>query len=189
MPYTITKTELQDAYIIEPKVFGDNRGYFFESFTKKDLLPVFDGEFVQDNQSLSAVKGVIRGLHCQAGSSCQAKLVRVIQGEVDDVIVDVRKGSPSYLKWIRVRLSGENHKMLFIPKGFLHGFVTITDNVIFAYKCDEYYDKSSEQGVRYNDPAFGIDWGVDHPVLSDKDLKNPLFKDSGISFTYKRKLQ
>jgi dTDP-4-dehydrorhamnose 3,5-epimerase-like enzyme len=115
MPYTITKTELQDAYIIEPKVFGDNRGYFFESFTKKDLLPVFDGEFVQDNQSLSAVKGVIRGLH--------------------------------------------------------------------------YYDKSSEQGVRYNDPAFGIDWGVDHPVLSDKDLKNPLFKDSGISFTYKRKLQ
>ena len=187
MPYTIESTELKDAFVITPKVFGDNRGYFFEAYTKKDLLSVFDGEFVQDNQSLSAVKGVIRGLHCQSGSSCQAKLVRVIQGAVDDVIVDVRKDSPSYLKWIRVRLSGENHKMLFIPKGFLHGFVTVTDNVIFAYQVDAYYDKASERAVLYSDPQFGIDWGVEHPVLSDKDLKNPLFKDAGINFVYKEK--
>jgi len=106
---------------------------------------------------------------------------------VDDVIVDVRKGSPSYLKWIRVRLSGENQKQLFIPKGFLHAFVTVTDNVIFCYKVDEYYNKASERAVLYSDPMFGIDWGVKDPILSEKDLKNPLFKDSGVDFIYKGK--
>jgi dTDP-4-dehydrorhamnose 3,5-epimerase len=175
---------LQDAFIITPDVFGDNRGYFFESYSRAKLKDVFDGEFVQDNQSLSTKIGVIRGLHCQAGQYSQTKLVRVIQGAVDDVIVDVRKGSPTYLKWIRVRLSGENQKQLLIPKGFLHGFVTITDNVIFCYKVDEYYNKPSERSVMFNDPVFGIDWGVKKPILSDKDLKNPLFKDSGVDFTY-----
>jgi dTDP-4-dehydrorhamnose 3,5-epimerase len=178
------ETGLQDAYIITPDVFGDNRGYFFESYSKAKLHDIFDGEFIQDNQSLSSKIGVIRGLHCQAGQYSQTKLVRVIQGAVDDVIVDVRKGSPTYLKWVRVRLSGENQKQLFIPKGFLHGFVTITDNVIFCYKVDEYYNKASERAVLYNDPSFGIDWGVKNPILSEKDLKNPLFKDSGVDFTY-----
>jgi dTDP-4-dehydrorhamnose 3,5-epimerase len=183
----IESTLLQDAYIITPDVFGDNRGYFFESYSKVKMKEIFDGEFIQDNQSLSAKKGVIRGLHCQAGEFSQTKLVRVVEGAVDDVIVDVRKGSPSYLKWIRVRLSGENQKQLFIPKGFLHAFVTVTDNVIFCYKVDEYYNKASERAVLYSDPMFGIDWGVKDPILSDKDLKNPLFKDSGVDFTYRGK--
>ena len=117
----IEHTLLKDAYIITPDVFGDNRGYFFESYSKAKMKEIFDGEFIQDNQSLSTKKGVIRGLHCQAGEFSQTKLVRVVEGVVDDVIVDVRKGSPSYLRWIRVRLSGENQKQLFIPKGFLHG--------------------------------------------------------------------
>jgi len=183
----IEKTILQDAYIITPDVFGDNRGYFFESYSKTKMKEIFDGEFIQDNQSLSTKKGVIRGLHCQAGEFSQTKLVRVVEGAVDDVIVDVRKGSPSYLKWIRVRLSGENQKQLFIPKGFLHAFVTVTDNVIFCYKVDEYYNKASERAVLYSDPMFGIDWGVKDPILSEKDLKNPLFKDSGVDFIYKGK--
>lgn len=183
----IEKTILQDAYIITPDVFGDNRGYFFESYSKTKMKEIFDCEFIQDNQSLSTKKGVIRGLHCQAGEFSQTKLVRVVEGAVDDVIVDVRKGSPSYLKWIRVRLSGENQKQLFIPKGFLHAFVTITDNVIFCYKVDEYYNKASERAVLYSDPMFGIDWGVKDPILSEKDLKNPLFKDSGVDFNYRGK--
>jgi dTDP-4-dehydrorhamnose 3,5-epimerase len=183
----IEKTILQDAYIITPDVFGDNRGYFFESYSKTKMKEIFDGEFIQDNQSLSTKKGVIRGLHCQSGEFSQTKLVRVVEGAVDDVIVDVRKGSPSYLKWIRVRLSGENQKQLFIPKGFLHAFVTVTDNVIFCYKVDEYYNKASERAVLYSDPMFGIDWGVKDPILSDKDLKNPLFMDSGVDFTYRGK--
>jgi dTDP-4-dehydrorhamnose 3,5-epimerase len=181
----IEKTILQDAYIITPDVFGDNRGYFFESYSKTKMKEIFDGEFIQDNQSLSTKKGVIRGLHCQAGKFSQTKLVRVVEGAVDDVIVDVRTGSPSYLKWIRVRLSGENQNQLFIPKGFLHAFVTVTDNVIFCYKVDEYYNKDSERAVLYSDPMFDIDWGVKNPILSDKDLKNPLFKDSGVDFSYR----
>jgi dTDP-4-dehydrorhamnose 3,5-epimerase len=183
----IEKTILQDTYIITPDIFGDNRGYFFESYSKEKMKQVFTGEFIQDNQSLSSKKEVIRGLHCQAGTYSQSKLVRVVAGAVDDVIVDVRKGSPSYLKWIRVRLDENNQKQLFIPKGFLHGFVTITDHVIFAYKVDEYFNKNSERGVLYNDPSFGIDWGVKDPILSDKDKKNPLFKDAGIDFTYEAK--
>ncbi|MCH3909291.1 MAG: dTDP-4-dehydrorhamnose 3,5-epimerase [Bacilli bacterium] len=180
----IEKTILQDAFIITPDVFGDNRGYFFESFSKNKYDYIFDGEFIQDNQSLSTKKGVIRGLHCQSGQFSQTKLVRVVEGAVDDVIVDVRKGSPSYLKWIRVRLSSDNQKQLLIPKGFLHAFVTITDNVIFCYKVDEYYNKASERGVLYNDPMFGIDWGVDNPILSDKDKTNPLFSNTDIDFVY-----
>jgi dTDP-4-dehydrorhamnose 3,5-epimerase len=181
------KTILQDAYIITPDVFGDNRGYFFESYSKATINSIFNGEFVQDNQSLSTKSGVIRGLHCQSGNFSQTKLVRVVAGTVDDVIVDVRKGSPSYLKWIRVRLSGDNQKQLLIPKGFLHGFVTITDNVIFCYKVDEFYNKASERAVLYSDPIFGIDWGVKKPILSEKDLKNPFFLDSGVNFTYEAK--
>jgi dTDP-4-dehydrorhamnose 3,5-epimerase len=183
----IEGTVLRGVFVLTPKIYGDNRGYFFESYSKNEIKEIFNDEFIQDNQSLSTKKGVIRGLHCQAGEFSQTKLVRVVEGAVDDVVVDVRKGSPSYLKWIRVRLSGENQKQLFIPKGFLHAFVTVTDNVIFCYKVDEYYNKASERAVLYSDPIFGIDWGVENPILSDKDLKNPLFKDSGVDFTYRGK--
>ncbi len=180
----ILATTLKDAYLLKPNVHFDGRGYFFESYSKKDLLPFVKGEFVQDNQSLSTKKGVLRGLHLQRGVHSQGKLVRVVEGAVDDVIVDVRKGSPTYLRWEKFRLSAENFRMLYVPKGFLHGFVTLTDEVIFAYKVDEYYDRDSEQGVYYADPLFGIDWGVDEPILSDKDRANPLYFDSGIDFTY-----
>lgn len=183
----IENAGLVDAYIITPDVYGDNRGYFFESYSKEKIKEVFSGEFIQDNQSLSSKKGVIRGLHCQAGDYSQTKLVRVINGAVDDVIVDVRKGSPTYLKWIRVRLDENNQKQLLIPKGFLHAFVTLTDNVIFCYKVDEYYNKASERAVLYSDPCFGIDWGVKEPILSDKDKKNPLFANSGVTFVYQEK--
>jgi dTDP-4-dehydrorhamnose 3,5-epimerase len=182
MTYIIEKTRLEGAFVVSPKVFFDNRGYFFESFSKRDLIDIFPNEFVQDNQSLSLSKGILRGLHCQTGAHAQSKLIRVITGEVIDVIVDVRKESPTFLMWERISLSGKNHKMLFVPKGFLHGFVTLTNNVIFCYKVDEYYDKSSEKGVIYNDPLFSIDWGVDKPILSEKDKNNPPFNLSEISF-------
>jgi dTDP-4-dehydrorhamnose 3,5-epimerase len=188
MSYIFTKTKLQDAYIIEPKVFNDNRGYFFETYTKKDFWPIFKGDFVQENQSLSTTEGVIRGLHCQIGSFCQSKLVRVINGAVDDVIVDARKESPTFLKWDRIFLSADNHKTLFIPKGFLHGFVTKTKNVIFTYQVDAYYNKSSERAALYSDPLFGIDWGTDDPILSDKDKCNPLFQNAGIDFSFTGKI-
>jgi dTDP-4-dehydrorhamnose 3,5-epimerase len=180
----IKETPLKDAYLITPTIFGDNRGYFFESYSKKEILSVCPNEFVQDNQSLSTKKGVIRGLHCQAGEFSQTKIVRVVTGAVDDVIVDVREGSPTYLRWFRVRLSGENQTQLLIPKGFLHGFVTLTDDVLFCYKVDEYYNKASERAVLYSDPLFGIDWGIKDPILSSKDAANPLYQVSGIDFVY-----
>jgi dTDP-4-dehydrorhamnose 3,5-epimerase len=183
----IDKTSLFDAYLITPDVYEDNRGYFFETYSKLKLDTVFNGTFVQGNQSLSKQIGVIRGLHCQSGEYCQSKLVRVIQGAVDDVIVDVREGSPTYLKWEKFRLSGDNKRLLFIPKGFLHGFVTLSENVVFCYQVDAYFNKTSERGVLFSDPLFGIDWGFTNPILSEKDKQNPLFFDSGISFQYKGK--
>ncbi|MCL4156118.1 UNVERIFIED_CONTAM: hypothetical protein GTU68_047742, partial [Idotea baltica] len=157
----ITKTNLEGCFIVEPKVFDDGRGSFFESFNQK----VFEEKtglninFVQDNQSTSQ-RGVLRGLHQQIGEFAQAKLVRVIQGIVLDVAVDIRKNSPTFGKHFSVELSAENYKQLFIPRGFLHGFATLEDNTIFAYKCDNYYYPKSETGVCYNDPILNIDWLV-----------------------------
>ncbi len=184
----VIKTELVGAFLIEPQVFGDARGWFTETFSVRKLseagLKVPD--FVQDNQSYSSQKGIVRGLHCQRDPFCQTKLIRCTRGEIDDVIVDVREGSPTYLKWIKVRLSAENFRQLYIPQGFLHGFVTRTDNVEVQYKVDNYYDKPSDRSVRYDDPAFGVDWDVNAPILSEKDKNAPLFRDSDVRFFFQK---
>lgn len=182
----IVETGLKGAYIFRPRVFGDERGWFMESFNEKVLREagIDIPAFVQDNHSYSAEVGTLRGLHCQLGDHAQTKLVRCTRGEIDDYIVDVRKGSPSYMKHIVVRLSAENKNQLYVPKGFLHGFVTRTPDVEVQYKVDAYYDKASDRSVRYDDPVFGIDWGVTAPVLSAKDAGAPLYADSDVRFVY-----
>lgn len=173
------KTEIPEVFIIEPKVFGDHRGYFFESFRDDEFRQhIGDVTFVQDNQSKSSY-GVLRGLHFQTAPFCQSKLVRCLQGSVLDVAVDLRIGSPTYGKHVAVELSAENHRQLFIPHGFAHGFVVLSEEAIFAYKCDNYYSPAHDGGVKFDDPAIGIDWRI--PVsamkLSDKDLKQPLMEE------------
>ena len=180
----IEKTKLKDAYIITPNVFGDARGWFMETYSKKALEGVIDIEFVQDNQSYSSKKGIIRGLHCQTNPHCQSKLIRCTKGEIYDVIVDVRKGSPTYKQWIKVLLTAENKKQLFIPKGFLHGFETLTDEVEVQYKVDDFYSKECDRSIRFDDPEFGIDWETQSPTISDKDANAPYFKDCDFSFEY-----
>ena len=179
-------TQLNGAFLIEPQVFGDNRGWFMESYNEQKLLEagVNVPVFIQDNHSYSAQKGIVRGLHCQLSPYAQTKLIRCTCGEIEDVIVDIRKGSPSFGQHIKVLLSAQNKRQLLIPKGFLHGFVTLTDDVEVQYKVDAYYNKSADRSVRYDDPAFGIDWGVSAPVLSDKDKNAPLLAESDVAFTY-----
>lgn len=183
----IQKTELEDAYIIIPDVFGDSRGWFTETYTKNKLSSITDAEFVQDNQSYSSSKGIIRGLHCQTNPHCQTKLIRCTKGEIYDVIVDIRKGSPTYKKWIKVLLSAENKKQLFIPKGFLHGFETLTDEVEVCYKVDDYYFKECDRSVQFNDPELGVAWDFENPILSEKDRLAPSFADSDCDFVYEKK--
>lgn len=169
----IQETGLKDCLIIKPRVFEDPRGYFFESFNKKTFEEQtgLSGNFVQDNQSFSSY-GVIRGLHAQSGEFAQAKLVRVLKGEVLDVAVDARPGSPTYGKHISVKLSAENHLQLYVPRGFLHGFSVLSETAEFFYKCDNFYSKASELGVIYNDKDLAIDWMIpdDKAAVSDKDL-------------------
>jgi len=178
-----TKTKLDGVVVIEPDVFGDHRGFFMESWSQKKL-----GEaglfynFVQDNHSMSSVKGTLRGIHFQKGDKAQAKLVRCVRGAVLDVAVDLRHESPTYKQWVAVELSEENKKQLLIPRGFGHGFVTLTDEVEFLYKADNYYAPEADGGIRWNDPEIGVDWGVENPILSAKDEKNPFLKDLGIIF-------
>lgn len=180
--FTFHKTDIEGVYIIEPKVFGDERGYFMETYNEKDFKEAgLDYCFVQDNQSKSH-KGVLRGLHYQRNYP-QAKLVRVIQGEVFDVAVDLRKNSPTYGKWVGVVLSSENKKMFMIPRGFAHGFVVLSETAEFVYKCDDIYHPEDEGGIMWNDPDVGIDWPYKgEPSLSEKDAKHPLLRDSEISF-------
>lgn len=171
-----TETKLKGCYILEPKVFNDDRGYFLESFNSKkfnELLGV-DIKFVQDNESFSS-KGVLRGLHYQLGQHAQAKLVRVVKGEVLDVAVDIRKKSKTFGQYISVVLSENNKKQLFIPRGFAHGFIVLSETAIFSYKCDNHYNKQSEGGIIYNDPKLNIDWKLPNNefILSDKDLLLP----------------
>ena len=176
----VLEKEIQDVKIIEPKIFGDARGYFFESWSDQRYRDAgIDCSWVQDNESRSRF-GVLRGLHYQAAPYTQAKLVRVILGAVLDVAVDIRKGSPTFGKHVAVELSGENKRQLFVPRGFAHGFVVLTDDVIFQYKCDNLYAPSHERGIAFNDPALGIDWKVqvEHFILSPKDTVNPLLKDA-----------
>lgn len=176
---TITKTKLPDCLILDPAVFQDNRGYFFESFNQETFqkLSGHSVTFVQDNQSCSSY-GVIRGLHFQTGNDAQAKLIRVISGKVWDVAVDLRPESPTYLQWVGVELSGNNNRQLFIPRGFAHGFSVLENDTVLAYKCDNYYHKSSESGIRYDDPDLKIDWQLpkSEEILSDKDMVLPFLK-------------
>ncbi len=181
----IVDTKLPDVKILEPDVFGDHRGWFMETWSQKKLAALgINLNFVQDNQSFTAKKGTLRGIHFQNGEWSQAKLVRVVAGAVIDVAVDLRKGSPTYLQWVGVELSAENKRQLLIPRGFGHGFVTLTDDVEFVYKVDNDYNKESDRSIRFDDPQIGVDWGVSDPVLSDKDKNAPLLKDSDCSFVY-----
>lgn len=180
----VIKTDIQGVVIVEPKVFGDHRGYFFESFSEKDFAEaVGEVKFVQDNESKSSY-GVLRGLHFQKPPHAQAKLVRVVKGRVLDVAVDLRKGSPTFGKHVAVELTEENHRQLFIPRGFAHGFAVLSDEAVFQYKCDNYYAPQSEGSVLWNDPDIGIEWGIpsEDVMLSEKDRNAALLKDLGDVF-------
>ena len=175
----VTKTAIEGVFIIEPVVFEDERGYFFESYNQADLKRQgSDYNFIQDTQSKSRY-GTIRGIHFQKGEFSQAKLVRVLEGTVLDVAVDLRKNSPTFGQHIAVELSAENKRQLMIPRGFGHGFSVLSDTAVFAYKCDNVYNKASESGILYNDPALNIDWkiDIDKAILSEKDKNNPLLEE------------
>lgn len=175
----VIKTDIEGVVILEPRIFRDARGYFFESFSAREFQEkVSPTTFVQDNESYSSY-GVVRGLHFQKPPYTQAKLVRVIKGAVLDVTVDLRKGSPTFGKHVAVELTEENHRQLFIPHGFAHGFAVLSDEVLFQYKCDNYYAPQSEGGIAWNDPDLGIDWRIpaDKIILSEKDTRHPRLKD------------
>jgi dTDP-4-dehydrorhamnose 3,5-epimerase len=173
----ILSTEIPGLLIIKPDVFADDRGYFFESYNKKQFSEAgINVDFVQDNESKSA-KGVLRGLHFQRAPFAQGKLVRVIRGAVLDVAVDIRKDSPTFGKWNSIMLSEQNKLMYWIPEGFAHGFLTLEDDTIFSYKCTGVYHKPSESSIIWNDPDLKIDWNISNPVLSPKDLTAPTFKE------------
>lgn len=181
----IIKTDIEDVIIIEPKVFGDHRGWFTETYSKEKFKEFgIDIDFMQDNHSLSAQKGTLRGLHFQLNPKAQTKLVRCTKGKILDVAVDLREGSPTYKKWVAVELTEENKKQLLVPKGFAHGFLTLTDNVEVQYKVDEYYSPENDRSIRFDDPEIRVDWGIEDPILSEKDLNAPLLKDSNINFKY-----
>ncbi|WP_040252871.1 dTDP-4-dehydrorhamnose 3,5-epimerase [Psychroserpens mesophilus] len=177
----VTETKLEGCFILEPKVFEDKRGYFFESFNQNGFNKLVSktSVFVQDNESYST-KGVLRGLHYQIGEHAQAKLVRVVQGSVLDVAVDLRKNSKTFGEHISVELSNDNKKQLFVPRGFAHGFIVLSDTAIFSYKCDNYYHKESEEGILYNDPTLNIDWQLhsNEFIVSEKDMLLPNFEDA-----------
>ncbi|MCL2819429.1 MAG: dTDP-4-dehydrorhamnose 3,5-epimerase [Oscillospiraceae bacterium] len=164
----VTETKIKGVYIIEPQVFGDARGWFMETYSKIKI-PQIDCDFVQDNQSFSAQKGTLRGIHFQKPPMEQAKLLRCTRGAVMDVAVDLRPDSPTYKQWVSVELSAENKKQLFIPRGFGHGFITLTDDTEFIYKTDNYYSPEHDSAILWSDPEIGVDWGTDNPVVSEKD--------------------
>lgn len=173
----VIRTEIPDVLLIKPAVYRDERGYFFESFhTKRYREAGIPYDFVQDNESKSQ-KNVLRGLHLQKPPYTQGKLIRVIKGSVFDVVVDVRKNSPHYGRWVSTILTEDNKFMFWVPPGFAHGFLTLSDETIFYYKCTEFYNKESEMSIRWNDPVLAIDWGIEAPVLSGKDREAPLFAD------------
>lgn len=180
MTFIFKKLEIPEVVLIEAPAFPDERGFFTEVFKasefEKNGLPT---TFLQDNFS-SSTKGVIRGLHYQLHPKAQGKLVRVLKGKIIDVAVDIRRGSPTFLKSVAVELSEENNKMLFIPAGFAHGFVTLTDEVKFLYKCTGEYSKEHERGIRFDDPDIGIDWGISNPLVSEKDRQLPFAKDAEV---------
>lgn len=185
------ETEIPDVLIIEPKVFADERGYFFESYREDKLKEVlgYSVDFVQDNESKSSY-GVLRGLHYQLPPFAQSKLARVIKGEILDIAVDIRKGSPTFGKYVSVVLSEKNKKMLFIPRGFAHGFVVLSDEAILSYKVDNYYSQESDRGIAFNDPVINIDWQINMDAfqLSEKDKMQPLLSEADRLFDYSEDL-
>lgn len=185
----VTETKIPGVLIVEPDVFGDHRGYFMETYSTKKYEAIgITTTFVQDNMSFSAQKGTLRGLHFQNAPMAQAKLVSCTRGTVIDVAVDIRKGSPTYKQWVAVELSAENKKQFFIPRGFAHGFLTLTDDVEFRYKVDNLYSKEHDRGIRYDDPTINVDWGSllngIEPILSEKDTTGPMLDDSDCNFVY-----
>lgn len=182
----VIKTDIEGVVIIEPRIFKDSRGYFFESYSKHEfdekVRPV---NFVQDNESCST-RGVMRGLHFQRPPFTQSKLVRCVKGAVLDVAVDIRKGSPTFGRHVAVELTEDNHRQFFVPRGFAHGFAVLSDIAVFQYKCDNYYHPEADGGISIQDPSLGIDWHLDTAlaILSDKDLRHPLIKDFDTPFDY-----
>ncbi|MBE0448481.1 MAG: dTDP-4-dehydrorhamnose 3,5-epimerase [Actinobacteria bacterium] len=184
MPFSATPLEIPEVLLIEPKVFIDDRGFFMESYSKRDFEDLgLPQEFIQDNHSKSA-KGVLRGLHYQKDPMSQGKLVRCIRGLILDVAVDIRKGSPTYGRSISVILSEENKKLLWVPRGFAHGFITLEDDTEVIYKVDNPYSPEHDRGIAWNDPVIGIDWPLDSPSLSAKDTNQPLLKEADNNFSY-----
>lgn len=179
-------TALPGVCIVEPQVFGDHRGYFMETYSTRTFEQIgITAVFVQDNQSFTAQKGTLRGIHFQNAPMAQAKLVRVTRGAVMDVAVDLRRDSPTYRQWVAVELSAENKRMLYLPRGFGHGFRTLTDDVEFCYKVDNLYSKEHDRGIRFDDPSIGVDWGeVAEALLSQKDTGAPLLEESDCNFIY-----
>lgn len=186
----VIQTAIPGVVIIEPRIFNDERGYFFESFSQRDFnQEVREIHFVQDNESKSSY-GVLRGLHFQKTPYAQSKLVRVIKGSVLDVAVDIRKGSPTFGQHVAVELTGDNHRQFFIPRGFAHGFSVLTDEVVFQYKCDNFYAPQAEGALAWNDPDLHIDWRLPEAdvILSEKDRHNPRLKDADWLFDYREDL-
>ena len=182
----VVKTDIEGVYIIEPKVFGDERGYFFESFSQREFeQKVRKINFVQDNESMSSY-GVMRGLHFQRPPFAQSKLVRCVKGRVLDVAVDIRKGSPTYGQYVAVELSEDNHRQFFVPRGFAHGFVVLSNTAVFQYKCDNFYAPEADGGINIKDDTLGIDWQIplEEAILSEKDTKHVFFNEFDSPFDY-----
>jgi len=179
----LSPLKLTGAYILEPVVHGDHRGFFMESFNERLFKEHgIHYNFIQDNQSLSSEPGVLRGLHYQLNPKAQTKLIRVLTGAIYDVVVDIRKSSPTFGQWVGVILSEHNKRQLLVPKGFAHGFCTLVPCTQVLYKVDEYYSPEHDRGILWNDPALGIDWPTSNPILSDKDQRHPLLKDAEMNF-------
>lgn len=179
----VIATDLPEVKIVEPQVFGDNRGWFYESYSYEKLRNEgIDVKFIQDNRSYSKEKGTLRGIHFQKSPMAQSKLITCTRGKILDVAVDLRKDSPDYLRWVSVELSEENKLMLFIPKGFGHGFLTLSEDVEVLYKVDEYYSKEHDRSIRFDDETIGVSWGIDEPILSEKDRSAPPLCDSDVDF-------
>lgn len=186
----VIKTDIEGVVILEPRLFEDERGYFFEAFSEREFAEkVRECHFVQENEAYSTY-GVVRGLHFQRPPHAQSKLVRVVRGRVLDVVVDIRKGSPTFGKHIAVELSAENHRQFFIPRGFAHGYSVLSEEALLEYKCDNYYAPASEGAILWNDPALGIDWQLpsESVILSDKDMKNPALAECEALFNYNETL-
>lgn len=184
MPFEFNRLEIRDVILLKPKVFGDERGFFVETYKHSDFIKFGIKEnFAQDNHSKS-IKGVLRGLHYQKQPEAQSKLVRCTRGEIVDIAVDIRIGSPSYSRWVKVNLSEENKQMLYVPAGFAHGFIVVSEIAEVLYKTSGEYSPENDAGILWNDPALSIDWEIENPLISEKDKKLPLLKDADNNYSY-----